>query len=329
MRKSGAEWDNEVHPWRANIKPEDLPNTFAPTDPDFYKELLDHISDGVYFVDRERRVLYWNEGAHRLTGYKAEELLGRSCQEEILCHVDHSGKKLCNDGCPLVASIADGGLHQASVFLRHKQGKRVPVAVRTQPMRDAGGAVIGAIEIFSDDSAQIEAQRRSEAMIRLAFLDHLTQLPNRRFMEMTLLTALSEYQVHKEPLGVLVIDLDGFKKINDVYGHSCGDRALQHVAQTLTGSLRPTDFVGRWGGDEFLAIVRGVNKDVLKNLAERCVVLLRESSIPSNEEQPISLSISVGAALSRFDENAEGLIHRADELMYQSKTNGRGRATSE
>jgi diguanylate cyclase (GGDEF)-like protein/PAS domain S-box-containing protein len=311
------------------MNPREFNSPVTPGDPGFYKELLDHMTDGVYFVDRERRIQYWNEGAYRLTGYKAEELLGKCCQDDILCHVDYTGCRLCREGCPLTATIANGEMHEASVFLRHKQGRRVPVLVRVQPLRDASGATVGAIEIFSDDSVRNDAQRKAEAMSRLAFLDHLTQLPNRRFLEMSLHTALGEFQEHKDPLGVLLIDLDGFKQINDRYGHSCGDRALQEAATTLTGSLRPTDTVGRWGGDEFLAVIRNVNQDVLSKLAERCVALVAQTAIPGNDERRISLSISVGATLSRLGGSAEELILRADELMYRSKTSGRGRATTE
>jgi diguanylate cyclase (GGDEF)-like protein len=229
----------------------------------------------------------------------------------------------------LTATIADGCRHAASVFLRHKQGRRVPVSVRVQPIRDADGSIVGAVEIFSDDSAQNDARRRIEAMNRLAFLDHLTQLPNRRFVEMSLHTALAESQVHGDPFGLLLIDIDGFKAINDSFGHSCGDRALQETARTLTGALRPTDTVGRWGGDEFLAIVRNVNKDVLGELAERCVALLGQTSISSNDERLISISVSVGATLSLPGQSEKQLIERADELMYRSKASGRGRATTE
>ncbi len=311
------------------IKPEDSQNPIIPSDPAFYREMLDHIGDGVYFVDRERRIQYWNEGAHRLTGYKAEELLGKSCQNDIMCHVDQSGKRLCHDGCPLATSMNDGKPHETNVFLRHKRGRRVPVTARVLPVRAADGSIIGAIEIFSDNSAQIDALRKTEAMNRLAFLDHLTQLPNRRFLEMSLNTALNEYKVHKDPLGVIVIDIDEFKRINDTLGHSGGDRALQEAARTLTGSLRPTDTVGRWGGDEFLAITRNVDREMLGKLAERCVALIAQTAVLGSDERRISLSTSVGAALSRPGEAAEELIQRADELMYQSKNNGRNRATTE
>jgi diguanylate cyclase (GGDEF)-like protein/PAS domain S-box-containing protein len=306
--------------------PQELRNPAVEFGPEFYKALLDHMSDGVYFVDCERRILYWNEGASQLTGYKAEELLGSFCQDDILNHVDASGRNLCKEGCPLTACIADGRPHQANVFLRHKKGRRVPVSVRVQPIRAVDGSIVGAVEIFSDDSARREERRKTEAMKRLAFLDQLTQLPNRRFLEMSLHTALSEYKVHRDPFGVLMIDLDGFKEINDTFGHNCGDRALQEMARTLTGSLRPTDIVGRWGGDEFLAIVRNVNGEVLNELAERCVDLAAQTSLASNVGSRIALSVSVGGALARPGVTAEKLIQLADELMYQCKAKGRCRA---
>lgn len=301
----------------------------VPTDPGFYKDLLDHVRDGVYFVDPDRKILYWNAGACRLTGYKAEEVVGRHCPDNILCHVNSLGTNLCRDGCPLTASIADGKMHKADVFLRNKQGRMVPVSVLVQPMRAADGALIGAVEIFNNNSAEIETQRKMEAMNRLAFIDHLTELPNRRFLEMSLQTALSEYRVHKEPLGVLVMDLNGFKSINDNFGHSSGDRALQVVAGILAGALHPTDIVGRWGGDEFLAIVHNVNSEILGKLAERCAALVVQAKLPFKDEKRISLSIAVGVALSRPGDTAKALFRRADKFMYRNKNGGRKKAAAE
>ena len=299
----------------------------VPRDPNFYKELLDHMSDGVYFVDRNRRILYWNEGAFRLTGYKSEELVGRCCQDDTLCHVDATGRQLCQEGCPLTASVNDGGSHEAQVFLRHKQGRRVPVSVRVQPIRGADGSVVGAVEIFSDNTIQHATRRKNEEMERLAFLDPVTQLPNRRYLEMSLQTAASEFQVHKDPFGLLVIDLDRFKAINDGFGHATGDLALREVAKTLSGALRTTDIVGRWGGDEFLAIVRHINGETLKILSERCCMLVARTLLPTGGG--VAMSVSIGATLVALDDTFEGLIQRADALMYQSKASGRARATIE
>lgn len=301
----------------------------TPTAPEFYKDLLDQMTDGVYFVDRDRRILYWNQGARRLTGYTPEEIVGKYCQDDILCHVDYEGKVLCTSCCPLAASIHDGAGREARVFLRHKEGRRVPVRVRVQPLRGADGSIIGGIEIFSDDTAHAEAHRNIEDMKRLAFLDHLTGLPNRRFLDMSLQTALNEFQLHKDPFGVLCIDLDRLKEINDSFGHDMGDVVLKEIARTLASCFRSTDVVGRWGGDEFVAVVLNANPEFLNLVALRCVALVGQTSIPLSDGRKLSPSASVGAALARLDDTAEELLKRADLRMYRSKAAGRGLATAE
>jgi diguanylate cyclase (GGDEF)-like protein len=205
------------------------------------------------------------------------------------------------------------------VFLRHKQGRRVPVTVRVQPIRAADGSIAGAVQIFSDDSAEQDARRRIEEMERLAFLDHVTQLPNRRFVEMSLQTALNEFQIHRNPFGLLVIDLDQFKSINDRFGHACGDRALLEVAKTLAGALRPTDVVGRWGGDEFIAIARHINQKNLRRVSERCRALVAGTTYANCDDCRASVSVSIGATLALPGDTAEAMIKRADTLMYRNK----------
>ncbi len=298
-------------------------------DPGFFKGLLDHMADGVYFVDKDRRILYWNEGATRLTGYKAEEMVGRFCQDDTLCHVDAEGTRLCRNACPLTACVSDGEAHDAIVFLRHKQGTRVPVSVRVQPIRNADGVILGAVEIFSDVTAQYAAHRRTEDLEKLAFLDPLTQLPNRRYLERTLQAGLGGRAIKKEPYGLLWIDVDRLKSINDHFGHPAGDRALQEVAKTLAAVMRATDVVGRWGGDEFVSIVRNVSPDGLQILAERCCLLVAQSSIELPAGGRIPMSVSIGGSLARLDDTVEALVERADGLMYRSKSQGGGRAVVE
>ena len=294
----------------------------TPIDPNIYKTLLDQVSDGVYIVDADRRIIYWNDGAARQTGYTADEVVGRRCPEDGLCHIDVSGHPLCSDTCPLTASLNDGASHEVEVFLLHKQGRRVPVTARIQPLRAPDGSIVGAVQIFSDDTAEQDTRRQMEEMGRLAFLDQVTQLPNRRFVEMSLQTAFTEYRIHREPFGVLVIDLDRFKAINDSFGHAIGDHALLEVAKTLKGTLRPTDIVGRWGGDEFIAVAHHVNNEILMHLAERCCSMVAQISIPTGDGPPVSASVSIGGTLALPDDTAETLIRRADQLMYRNKTNG-------
>ena len=290
----------------------------TPIDRRTYKALLDQVNDGVYIVDLDRRILYWNEGAFRQTGYEPHEMVGLRCPEDGLCHVDSEGKRLCAHNCPLTASLNNGRSHEVEVFLRHKQGRRVPVTARVQPLRAADGSIIGAVQIFSNSTAEQDAQREIEQMGRLAFLDQVTQLPNRRFVEMALQTAFSEFRIHKEPFGVLLIDLDRFKAINDTFGHATGDHALLEVAKTLTGTLRPADVIGRWGGDEFIAVAHHVNDEILTHLKERCAAMVAQTLFTCDGSL-LSLSVSIGSTLALPDDTAESLIKRADELMYRNK----------
>ncbi|MGC2196163.1 MAG: diguanylate cyclase [Terriglobales bacterium] len=298
------------------------------TEPEFYKRLLDSLNDAVYFVDRERRIVYWNEGATRITGFAPDDVLGRLCYDNILAHVDDTGQPLCTGRCPLSSTMADGQARDVQVFLRHKAGHRVPIQVRVSPILSVKGEIVGAVEIFNDDSARQSIKRRAEELERLAFLDPLTQAANRRYLEICLQTALREYQLHGDPFGLLLIDLDYFKRINDQYGHDAGDCALVGVARTLNGALRSTDTLGRWGGDEFLAVVGHVNRDSLTQLAGRCCSLVGETRIPHGKGA-IPISISVGGALFGGDDGVEALIARADRMLYVSKTRGRARASVE
>lgn len=294
-----------------------------PPDPGFYKDILDQMSDGVFFVNRELKILFWSKGAQRLTGYKTEEVVGRNCNDDILCHIDYQGKRVGGEACPVVECLADGRPREMKVYLQHKRGRRVPVSVRVQPIRNAAGTITGAIEIFSDDSAATDSLRRIAAMRRLAFLDHLTQLPNRRFMEMALVTALTEYRMHKDPFGVLMIDLDHFKKINDMHGHRGGDRVLKEAARMLGASLRPDDLIGRWGGDEFIAIIRGVTPESVSDMAKRCAEFAAQTVISLGIGKQVSLTVSVGGALAQLEDTVDDLVHRADQLMYREKERSR------
>src|SRR5882762_2749799 len=137
-------------------------------DPEFYKRLLESLSDGVYFTDRERRIQFWNEWATRITGYSKEEAIGHLCQDNLLSHTDATGQALCTAQCPLRTTLVDGRAREAQVFLRHKDGRQVPVRIRVNPLLSEKREIVGAVEIFSDDSAHRTMTRRAEEMERLA-----------------------------------------------------------------------------------------------------------------------------------------------------------------
>ena len=295
-------------------------------DDTFYKRLIDNLYDAVYFVDSQRRIAYWNRAAELLTGYAAAEVMGRRCSENILVHADCNGVELCHTACPLSATILDSLPRETDVYLRHKNGYRVSVSVRVQPIADLEGKTIGAVEVFSDNAAKREAEQKAAQLEKMAFLDCLTRIPNRRFMEMRLLQVLEEARRYGHRFGLLLADLDHFKEINDRYGHSVGDSALIVVARTLIRGLRAVDNVGRWGGDEFAVIIPEVEEHAMRGLAERCCALVEQSRV-TGMANDAHVQVSMGGTLVRRDDTAESVMCRVDKQLYESKRQGRGRVT--
>ncbi len=140
-----------------------------PTDEKLFQLTFDSIYDGVYIVDRHRKIVYWNKGAEKLTGYTAEEVKGHRCSEGILNHIDANGTLLCRNACPIVEVMATGIENGYKVYPKHKNGKRFPVETHISPIRDEDGTIVGAIEVFRDASIHENyriLQEKFNAMIK-------------------------------------------------------------------------------------------------------------------------------------------------------------------
>lgn len=299
-----------------------------PEAPD-YQGILDHLYDGVYFVDRDRVITYWNQGAARISGYVADQVVGRSCRDGVLNHVTASGVELCQNGCPLSATMADGKPREADVFLHHADGHRVPVLVRCAPLRDASGTIVGAVESFSADRGLRTAREELRALRSQVHTDALTGVGNRAYLEARLRAVVVEAAHHGvSDAGIALLDVDHFKRVNDTHGHEAGDRVLRMVAKTLKASLRATDGLGRWGGEEFLVQFDDVADDAsLTAVCEKVRHLVGWSRLDVGDGTSISVTLSLGATHVRADDTPETLVARADALMYRSKEAGRDRVT--
>ncbi len=290
----------------------------------FHKLLVDHLAEGVYYVDRRRCIQYWNLGATNITGFDADEVVGRRCADGILAHVDEAGRELCRTMCPLVASMRADEPREVEVWLRHHDGHRVPVRVRTAPIHDAEGRVVGAVETFDDASPLLDARAQAAAASRDALSDQLTGLPNRRHLDAALAARLEDLRRYGWPFGLLIADIDHFKAVNDTYGHDAGDAALRSVAATIGGAVRSGDLAGRWGGEEFVVLANGGDARSLAEIGERLRVLVASSRITMGGSQ-LSIRVSIGAAAARPADGPHELLARADAALYDAKATGRDR----
>jgi diguanylate cyclase (GGDEF)-like protein/PAS domain S-box-containing protein len=292
----------------------------------FFKTVIDQMYDGVYFTDLGRRITYWNHGAERITGYVQDEVIGTFCKDHILMHVNDAGVVLCTDLCPLAKTMQDGSIREADVYLHHKDGHRVPVTIRVNPIYDHQGDVVGAVEIFTNSASKISALEKIKEWQEAAFIDPLTAVGNRRYTEIVLRNVFDDYRNQGLPFGLLFIDIDHFKQVNDTYGHQVGDRVLQMVAQTLSSNVKSFDFVGRWGGEEFLIVIMNVDQERLVNRADMLCHLVEQSHLML-EDRVVNCTISIGASLVNNDTEWQNVLRRADQLLYQSKKLGRNRVT--
>ena len=292
----------------------------------FYKDVLDNLYDGVYFADRMRRITYWNKGAERISGFTSAEVLGRFCADNILNHVNDEGVVLCQSMCPLSHTMRDGKPRQDHIYLHHKSGHRVPVTVNAIPLYSENHEIIGAIESFTDSSAFQTVIERVKLLSEIAFHDELTGIGNRRFIEMKLKTGLTESQEFGANIGLLLFDVDNFKTFNDTYGHDIGDQILKMVANTIGHNIRPVDFLGRWGGEEFIVLFQNVDEAKAIKSAQKLRMLIKKSFLMI-DQKPLAVTVSGGCTLIRQDDTAETLFKRVDQLLYESKHRGRNQVT--
>ncbi len=287
------------------------------------KNILDNLPSGIYLTDLKRKILYWNKAAEKITGFRAKEVVGSHCFDNILIHIDEEGHNLCKTLCPLAKTISDGlPRRNAEIFLHHKNGHRASVKIHTIPLKDSNGNTIGAAEIFSDFSEFTAIETKIKELEKMAFFDKLSKLPNREHIESELDISFHEFKRYGLCFGVLFLYIDHFKNFNDTFGHDAGDLLLKTVARTLRSSSRPFDIFGRWGGEEFVGIIKNVDRHALVKIGNRYRKLIEKSSITLGNK-PVGITVSIGATVAKNDDSKSSIIKRADLIMYECKQKGR------
>lgn len=301
-----------------------------------YEKILEKVDTGIYFVDRARNLVFWNKGAEKITGFSKSEIMGKYCYDNILNHVNEAGCNLCLNGCPLEATVRDGEERSEIVYLHHKLGHRVRVKIKAIAIYEES-KIIGCVEMFEPcvesnlnrefSLPQSCTDYTSEELRIFALYDQLTEIPNRRYLESTLHTRFMEYELLGLPFGLLFMDIDHFRDFNNAYGHDVGDKILKMVSKTFLSAIRKTDFIGRWGGEEFVGIFPMVGLKELSYIAEKIRVLTNQSIIREPNGQKYQVTISLGGTVARPGDTMESILKRADEQMYLSKKNGRNQST--
>jgi diguanylate cyclase (GGDEF)-like protein/PAS domain S-box-containing protein len=265
--------------------------------------ILGEVPAAILELDLDGRIRSWNPAAEQMFGWAADEVIGR-----INPTVDATGYE---EG---LAELQRGEVvHRQSARRRRKDGTMIDVEMSSAVLKDAEGAPFGYIGVISDVTDRVSLERD---LRHAAFHDPLTGLPNRALLRQR----LDELAVDGE-VSLLLLDLDGFKAVNDTLGHEVGDQVLLEVSRRLARACRPEDLLVRLGGDEFVALVEG-GTDRAATLADRFLKILTEPLPVADRE--VSLGCSIGIA-SPSEQGGDSVLRDADIAMYVAKSRGKGR----
>ena len=279
-------------------------------------EVFIHTHESVVVADQNGSILDVNPGFTDTSGYSREEVVGKSFRDFPSILHDENFIEAMNE------TLLNHGYWEGEFNCQHKSGKVYLQAAKISAIRDDQGRIIRFIKVGSDVTLMRASQRQIE---HLAFHDKLTDLPNRTRLAELLKDAINQTSQSGKLLGVCYIDLDGFKQINDLWGHDVGDKVLVEAATRLQSCVAPGDTVSRLGGDEFVVLLNEA-PDIIE--IERTLLrILSALSKPFQiEQREAELTASIGVAVYPDDvEDADMLIRRADQAMYIAKRLGKNR----
>jgi len=285
----------------------------------FLESIISSSSDAIFTRDIHRRLITsWNDGAERLFGYRADEIIGQPIDVLIPPELRET------EFLEVAARIKLGVRVEPYQTVRlHKDGHQITISLSASPVFDEFGALVGTCGIARDVS---DAARRAEETERWALQDPLTNLPNRRALVDRIEVVLGKTRRSGFHAGLLFVDLDDFKRINDLYGHAGGDAVLVEVATRIQSVLRAADTVARIGGDEFVVLLDQIGADRVAALTHARGVGEKLVAALANIDAGAALSCSASVGLLVFSDgvhSVEEILHRADHAMYEAKKAGK------
>ncbi len=286
------------------------------------QSILDSLSDGVIVVDLSIRVKYLNYSAEAMLGYRLDEILDQPLEGILPGRDDADAHSRLNFSSSLQRFLERNDFRDLKDdYLVRRDGRKIAVEETISLLRDREGNATGLVVMLRDATLRRELLKRLNLQ---AYYDNLTGAYNRVSFNEKLKQAIARSGRARTSLAVVMLDLDGFKEVNDSLGHAAGDELLRGVSSRLTGLLRETDVLARFGGDEFIIIQEGI-----ENLHKGIHPFVRKISGAFEKPfrinvQDVSISASIGVALFPQDgRNEEQLLNSADQALYEAKKSGK------
>jgi len=291
-----------------------------------YRSLIEHSSDVVFCVDKNGEYKFVNQVFASTFGKTPDYFLGKTFWD--IYPKEHADHRQATS-----IKVFETGESQSVEVVVPLPGRTLYYIAKANPVRDAAGEVLlnltHAIDI-TERKLMEEALRESEKKYReLSIIDDLTQLYNSRYFHQQLRMEIDRVNRYGQPLTLLLLDLDDFKAFNDTYGHVEGDQVLFRLGQVIKRWLRQTDSAYRYGGEEFTILLPMTTDADGTVTAERVRTEFKKEIFIPEPNKKVQMTLSIGLAEYRPQEEMRGFVHRVDQLMYQGKKNGKDRVCSE
>jgi diguanylate cyclase (GGDEF)-like protein/PAS domain S-box-containing protein len=291
---------------------------------DFFRSILDNLHVAIYVVDREGRILFWNDGAERITGYLRQDVIGRLHADNFLGETDGEDNELTGALAPTTVAMREGKPMQTLISMRHKAGHRIPVQLWAFPVRNPEGAIIGAAESFEESIALAEWDRRQTKLATYGCIDEASGVLNHGVMQSHIGENIRLFEEHRVPFSILCMELDHLDKVQARDGSGVIGAILRIVGQTLENTIRPTDYLGRWQSNQFLAILTECSGNEIETASERLRRMVNASKIAWWGDR-VTVTISVGATVVKHGDTVEALVLRAEHALRESIAEGGNR----
>ena len=289
----------------------------------FYRQMMDHVQNGVIFVDSEYRVLDWNSAASRMTGVAAETVFHQYWSPSFAGLCDSEGFALDETQCPFRELVRTGELVRQRLAIRHDGLDLLHVNLEAVPVFNNDGNFCGGALILEDISETALLEQKIVTLRERACIDELTRVPNRGELNRQLPEFVSYHQRSNCAGSIIICDIDFFKRINDNFSHQIGDEALIVFASVLKESCRSTDFVARYGGEEFVMLCSQCDLTEAKQWAEMIRERLQRTPIASIGN--VCMTASFGVSMVLPGDTSESVLGRADQGLLIAKDSGRDR----
>ncbi len=295
-------------------------------DPQIYRTVLEILSTGVYLVDVDRKIAFWNDGAEKITGYLRQEVVGRVFRENLLAEHEAEQPIASEAVNALDLVLREGRSVIAEASLRHKAGHRIPVRLHAVPIRNSHGSIVGAAESFSATITATEGERRQQKLQDYGYIDEATGAASASYMESHLRESLLTFAELPIPFSILSLEVDSLDRLRSKYGANAITTLQRVVTDSLDNALRPTDFLGSWRGQQFLAILTDCSEKEIVAVANRMRRTVSDSKLKWWGDD-ISVTASFGGTTARSGDTVETIVGRAERALSESVTAGGNRTT--